>query len=192
MVTIFYNHWGVRNTSDRKLQFVYLQSNCNREFVGFIGTIKPKLQARLSTDSQSSNVSVTSMLSTQTDRTHKTSPVLHKWNSEKGKHGTMLLLEIFAKYDLKSYLSFFVIEGRGLIITVLLSDPYFFILYPFLFSVLYKWYSFSNPYNCCLWSTVCTMRKNFSYQVLDDLVVEQYLPLHHQIGRFVKLLVCFK
>ena len=73
------------------------------------------------------------MLSTQTDRTHKTSPVLHKWNSEKGKHGTMLLLEIFAKYDLKSYLSFFVIEGRGLIITVLLSDPYFFILYPFFF-----------------------------------------------------------
>ena len=121
-----------------KLQFVYLQSNCNiREFVGFIGTIKPKLQARLSTDSQSSNVSVTSMLSTQTDRTHKTSPVLHKWNSEKGKHGTILLLEIFAKYDLKSYLSFFVIEGRGLIITVLLLDPYFFILYPFLFFFLY-------------------------------------------------------
>ena len=121
-----------------KLQFVYLQSNCNiREFVGFIGTIKPKLQARLSTDSQSSNVSVTSMLSTQTDRTHKTSPVLHKWNSEKGNHGTMLLLEIFAEYDLKSYLSFFVIEGRGLIIAVLLLDPYFFILYPFLFFFLY-------------------------------------------------------
>ena len=117
-----------------KLQFVYLQSNCNiREFVGFIGTIKPKLQARLSTDSQSSNVSVTSMLSTQTDRTHKTSPVLHKWNSEKGKQGTMLLLEIFAKYDLKSYLSFFVIEGRGLIITVLLLDPYFFYFVSFFF-----------------------------------------------------------
>ena len=63
------------------------------KFVGLIGTIKPKLQARLSTDSQSSNVSVTSMLSTQTDRTHKTLPVLHKWNSEKGKHGTMLLPE---------------------------------------------------------------------------------------------------
>ena len=36
------------------------------------------------------------------------------------------------------------------------------------------------------------MRKNFSYQVFDDLVVEQYLPLHDEIGRFVKLLVCFK